>query len=200
MMADVYLSTERLRFITIRMVRGYFGSRSAFFTADSPWFFTIDIASGSRYVPTAYTFTNPHLTRTPHPANVIPLHNLGNILPVAGSVTGAIMTGSPPNEPAEHCTCFENFDSFDSYLAVLLELNILLLAPVVVVVHSNVAVAATRREIDEIDEAPPVALLVALVALALEKIGLEITFARPTSNRLIRDTGISALLVEAGEQ
>lgn len=107
------------------------------------------------------------------------------------------MTGSPPNEPAEHCTSFDNVDSL---LAVLLEMVILLLAPVVVEVHSNVAVAATRREIDEIDEASPVALLVALVALALEKIGLEITFARPTSDRLVRDTGTSVLLVEAGEQ
>jgi hypothetical protein len=49
------------------------------------------------------TFTNPHLTRTPHPANVIPLHNRGNKIPVAGSLEGASMTGSLPIGAAPHC-------------------------------------------------------------------------------------------------
>jgi hypothetical protein len=47
------------------------------------------------------TLTNPHLTLTPHPARVIPLHNLGNKIPVAGSVLGDSITGSLP-KGAEH--------------------------------------------------------------------------------------------------
>jgi hypothetical protein len=51
----------------------------------------------------ALTLTKPYLTRTPHPANVIPLHSFGNKIPVAGSFDGESMTGSTPNGAAEHC-------------------------------------------------------------------------------------------------
>ena len=47
-----------------------------------------DMDKKSTYVPTAYTLTNPYLTRTPHPANVYPLHNGGNKMPVDGSLDG----------------------------------------------------------------------------------------------------------------
>lgn len=51
------------------------------------------------------TLTKPHLIRTPHPTSVIPLHSLGNNIPVAGSFDGESMTGSPPSgTPTEHCT------------------------------------------------------------------------------------------------
>ena len=36
--------------------------------------------------------TKPYLTRTPHPAKVIPLHSLGNKIPVAGSFEGVQKT------------------------------------------------------------------------------------------------------------
>ena len=55
----------------------------------------------------ALTLTKPYLTRTPHPANVIPLHSFGNKIPVAGSFDGESMTGSTPNGAAEHCAVEE---------------------------------------------------------------------------------------------
>jgi hypothetical protein len=53
------------------------------------------------------TLTKPYLTRTPHPAKVIPLHSFGNKIPVAGSFDGESMTGSIPNGAAEHCAVEE---------------------------------------------------------------------------------------------
>ncbi len=52
-MAAVYFSMERPRFITIRMVRGYVGSKRAFWMSSDEPFLTADIAIGSMYVPTA---------------------------------------------------------------------------------------------------------------------------------------------------
>lgn len=57
------------------------------------------------YMAVNLTLTNPHFTRTPHPANVIPLHNLGNKIPVASSFLGESMTASLPNG-AEHSAIF----------------------------------------------------------------------------------------------
>ena len=56
--AAVNFSVERPRFMTMRMVRGYDGSKRAFSIAWGPCFFTAAIAIGSTYVPTAYTLNN----------------------------------------------------------------------------------------------------------------------------------------------
>jgi hypothetical protein len=56
------------------------------------------------------------LTRTPQPAKVIPLHNFGNKIPVAGSFEGESMTGSTPSGAAEHCADKEDSASlFDAW-------------------------------------------------------------------------------------
>eukprot|EP00984_Skeletonema_dohrnii_P036141 scaffold36769_cov216-Skeletonema_dohrnii-CCMP3373.AAC.1 len=49
------------------------------------------------------TLTKPYLTLTPHPTNVMPLHNRGNKMPVFGSVAGESIVGSAPSRGAtEH--------------------------------------------------------------------------------------------------
>mmetsp|Transcript_28697 Transcript_28697/g.41022 ORF Transcript_28697/g.41022 Transcript_28697/m.41022 type:complete len:103 (+) Transcript_28697:774-1082(+) len=59
------------------------------------------------------TLTKPYLTRTPHPTNVMPLHSLGNKIPVFGSVAGDSIVGSAPSRPAaEHKVDDNNGASF----------------------------------------------------------------------------------------